>query len=105
MNSKKVSPNHLSYLKLIEDGYYAEKTEYHTRGRTHDLFGFGDLIGLRKSEILLVQATSASNVSARIKKITEHPNVGVVRDAGIRILVWGWRMRDGQWICREIDLS
>ena len=54
-----------------------------------------------------MQTTSYSNVSARIKKITDHENVGAVRKAGIGIVIHGWHMPKGKrkYEVREVDLS
>lgn len=91
--------------KLVADGYTPFVVEYRAYGRLHDMFGFGDILALRKGERLLVQTTSYGNVSARVKKITEHQNLGIVRDADFRIVVHGWRLKNGAWVCREVDLS
>jgi hypothetical protein len=40
---------------------------------------------------LAVQTTSGSNVSARVKKLTESELIGTVRKAGWGIHVHGWR--------------
>ena len=55
-----------------------------------DLFGFIDVLCLGDNEVIGVQATSAGNVSARVRKIADHDNVAAVRKAGIRLLVHGW---------------
>lgn len=71
-----------------------------------DLFGFADVVALGDREVIFVQATSASNVSSRVKKIAEHENVGAVRRAGVKILVHGWRKdKTGHWVLREVDCS
>lgn len=103
--SRKPSTTQLSVQKLAEMGYKPFVVEFFAYGKKHDLFGFGDIVGLGHREMLIVQCTTASHVSDRVKKITEHENVGLVREAGIRIVVWGWREKDGEWICREVDLS
>lgn len=77
-------------------------------GKTHDLFGFADIFALRDGEKLLVQVTSYSNVSARIRKINSEDlaaNVAAVRKADIRIVIHGWRKVKGRWTFREVDLS
>lgn len=75
-------------------------------GKRYDLFGFIDLLALRGSETLAVQTTSYSNVSARVKKIADHENVGFVRDAGWGIAVHGWfKKPNGRWEVRIVDLS
>lgn len=105
MSTKRTTPTKLSMEKLVADGYQPFVVEYRAYGRLHDMFGFGDILALRKDERLLVQTTSYSNVPARVKKITEHENLGIVRDAGFRIIVHGWRVKNKVWICREVDLS
>lgn len=99
----------LSREKLEADGWHVETVEQVIRvpGKTwrKDLFGFADLLCLRGEDVLLVQATSYSNANARINKIADHENVGVVRKAGWSIHVHGWRKRAGKWECREVDVS
>ena len=43
----------------------------HVTQRRHDLFGFIDLIAIRGDDIVGLQVTSDSNISARVKKIKE----------------------------------
>ncbi len=94
--------------KLLEDQGYlvavVEKWNPHAKIR-QDLFGFVDLIAIRENETLGVQTTSYSNVSARINKIAEHENVGMVRKAGWRIVVHGWHKPKNRWVVREVDIS
>jgi hypothetical protein len=60
----------------------------------------------RRGETLGVQATSHTNVSSRVRKIAEHPNVGPVREAGWTLKVWGWRKIGGRWqLTKEVDVS
>lgn len=99
----KQSPTSRSLAELRKRGYLAavvEKFNIFAKIR-QDLFGFIDILAIRRGEIVGVQATSSSNVSSRVKKITDHENVGAVRESGIRILVHGW---DGKKL-REVDLS
>jgi hypothetical protein len=72
--------------------------------RRHDLFGFADLLAVG-ADVLMVQTTSASNVSSRVNKIAESESVPIVRKAGIGIHVHGWRKVGNRWQCREVDLS
>jgi len=100
------SPMVLSTRLMQMRGYRVYETEKNLSFRgikfKQDLFGFCDLLCLRKNEIVAVQTTSASNASARVHKITDSDELPFVRDAGISIVVHGWR-KDGT--CREIDLS
>lgn len=70
-----------------------------------DLFGFGDVLCVGDREVVMVQATSGSNVASRVAKITDHENLSAVRRGGIRILVHGWTKRRGRWQLREVDVS
>jgi len=82
-----------------------ERWNSHARIR-QDLFGFIDILALRDGETLGVQATSGSNVSARVAKIAEHELVGAVRAAGWRVEVHGWRKNAaGRWVLRVEDVS
>lgn len=102
-----MSPTQLTLKLLRDEGYTVAVVEHwnaFTR-RRNDLFGFIDILGLRDGETIAVQATSYSNVSARVNKIAEHENVGVVRKAGWRIAVHGWRKVKNRWTCRVVDCS
>jgi hypothetical protein len=93
---------------MRERGFYAEVTEHWNQWarKRKDLFGFIDILCLgADGSIVGVQSTSASNVAARITKIAESPLVGRVRQAGIRIVVHGWRKVKGRWQVREVDCS
>ena len=106
----KKSPTALSTEWLREQGYHVELVEQTNRIGTPgamkvwktDLFGFLDLLAIRRNEVCGVQVTSWSNVPARIRKITDSPLLPLVRESGIRILVHGWHA-DGR--LRETDLS
>ncbi len=102
------SPTQLSLKKLREEGYTVQVVEYwNSFARIRiDLFGFIDIIALKGKETLAVQTTSASNMSARCKKIADHENVSAVREAGWTIHVHGWHQNDKRkWICKVKDIS
>jgi hypothetical protein len=69
-----------------------------------DLFGIIDVVAVG-ADIVGVQATSGSNVSRRVQKLVDSPALPVLRKAGVRVLVHGWRKVRGRWRLREIDLS
>jgi hypothetical protein len=102
------SPTQRSLKHLKAQGYTVAITEHwnsHARIR-QDLLGFIDILALRNGETLAVQTTSYSNVSARVKKVTDHENVGIVRDANWRIEIHGWKKdKSGKWQVRVVDLS
>ena len=96
-------------LKLLRDeGYLAQVVEKwipQTKRRL-DLFGFIDIMAIKGTETLAVQATSSSNISSRVKKIADSDTVGAVRDAGWRIEVIGWRKNSkNRWVSRRVDVS
>ena len=102
------SPTQLSLAKLRDEGYTVAVVEHwNSFARIRqDLFGFIDLLALKGKEVLVVQTTTASNMSARVKKIADHENVGAVRDAGWTIHVHGWSQTDKKkWICKVKDVS
>lgn len=99
----KRSPSALSLAMLRAEGYTAEVVERrHTSRLKTDLFGFIDIVAIRRGETLAVQTTDTTNVAARVRKIAEAPLVGAVREAGWRIVVHGW-YPDGR--VREVDCS
>lgn len=101
------SPTQRSLQHLRELGYplvqVVEKWNPYARVR-QDLFGIIDVVAVG-DDIVGVQATSASNVAARVQKITDSDALPVLRKAGIRVLVHGWRKKKGRWILREVDVS
>lgn len=102
------TPTQLSLAMLREDGWFCWITEHwNSFSRTRqDLWGFVDIIALKPGQILGVQTTTATNMSARIKKIADHENVGHVRDANIMIHVHGWHQDDKRkWHCKVKDVS
>lgn len=112
-----MTPTQRSLEKLREDGYTCEVVERwnaHTKQRK-DLFGIIDILAIRQNEVVGVQTTSASSVSARVKKIADSELTPKIRDAGIKIIVHGWgkrvvgKYKNGTskmgWVCREVDLS
>lgn len=102
-----ISPTQLSLKMMRDQGYYAEVVERYnsfTRKR-NDLFGFVDVLCLKPGEVVGVQTTSYSNLSARIKKIREHENFVKVQDSGIRIIIHGWVKRDNRWCFKEVEIE
>lgn len=101
------SPTQRTLKHLRDAGYplvqVVERWNPHARIR-QDLFGIIDVVAVG-ADIVGVQATSASNVSKRITKITESPALPILRKAGIRVLVHGWRKVKGRWTLREVDVS
>lgn len=73
----------------------------------HDLFGIIDVIAVSPTTgVTGVQCTSGDNVSARVKKIVDSDALHVLKLAGWRVLVHGWRKKaNGRYELREVDLS
>lgn len=103
-----MTPTERSLRKLRADGYLAEVVErFNAFAKVrNDLYGIGDVLAIKPGAVLLVQATSRSNVSARVFKLRGHENLLPVLRAGIRVEVWGWaRMASGRVECRIVDMA
>lgn len=100
-------------LKLMRSrGWVAEVTEKWVPGANirKDLWTFCDVLCLHpeSGEILAVQTTTASNISARIRKIADCELTPIVRKCGIGIHVHGWAApakNKRLWTVVERDLS
>ena len=102
-----MTPTQRSLQYLREQGYLCEVVEHwnHFARVRKDLWGWCDILAIKKNEVLAVQVT-ASAVADRIKKITASDTVGAVREAGIRIEVHGWRKNAaGKYVMRIEDIS
>jgi len=102
-----MSPTQRSLKYLRELGYLVEVVE-RTIPKTFikkDLFGFADLLAIRENEVMLVQVTSGTNVSARVKKIAESEHIDMVRKSGMSVFVHGWRKLKSGWAPKIVDLS
>jgi hypothetical protein len=78
--------------------------------KRRDLYGFCDILAVHpRWGHLYVQATSGSNVSARLKKIRECEAVGIVLEEGSKVTIHGWRKvkRNGRkvWRPRILDVG
>jgi len=70
-----------------------------------DLWGWADLLAIKRGEVLAVQVTS-EGVANRVAKVVASETLGRVREAGIRVEVHGWRKNSkGRYIQRVVDLS
>jgi len=103
------SPTVRSLTKLRKDGYVAEVVEkFNSFTKTRkDLWGIIDILAIRRDEVLGVQTTSADHIAHRVKKIADSEHIGAIREAGIRVVVHGWRKnpKTKRWEVREVDLS
>lgn len=103
------SPTQRTLKHMREAGYTAEVVEKWIPGANirKDLWGFVDVLGIHADtgEVLAVQSTSYSNMSARVTKITDHENLPIVRLAGWTVHVHGWRKVGNRWQVKVRDLS
>ena len=105
MASKSATQRSLEYLR--EQGYHCEVVEKWNPWKRvrQDLWGWCDILAIRRDEVLAVQVTAAG-VSSRIKKIQESDTIAHVREAGIRVEVHGWTKRaNGKYALRVEDIS
>lgn len=101
------TPTARTLAKLRKEGWrpwVVEKWNHHTKTRL-DLYNIGDVLAIRGTETLLVQATSYSNVSSRVKKIAESEHIAAIREAGWRVECWGWHKVGRFWAARIVDCS
>ena len=102
-----MTPTQRSLAALRELGYLVEVVEkWNSFTRTRkDLWGWADLLAIRRGEVLAVQVTS-EGVANRVKKIMDSETIGRVREAGVRVEVHGWRKNvKGRYVQRIVDLS
>jgi hypothetical protein len=102
-----MTPTQRSLAALRELGYLVEVVEkWNSFTRTRkDLWGWADLLAIRRGEVLAVQVTS-EGVANRVKKVTDSETIGRVREAGVRVEVHGWRKNvKGRYVQRVVDLS
>ena len=102
-----MSPTQRSLKALRDLGYLVEVVEkWNSFTRTRkDLWGWADLLAIKRGEVLAVQVTS-EGVANRVKKVTDSETIGRVREAGVRVEVHGWRKNSkGRYIQRVVDLS
>lgn len=102
-----ISPTQLTLKLLREQGWTVEVTEKWIPGANirKDLFGFIDLVALKDGQTLGVQATSYSNISARVKKIESAELLSAVRKASWQVWVIGWRKQNNRWVHKIVDCS
>lgn len=109
--SRGLSPTQRTLALLRAEGWTAQVVERwnpYAKVR-HDLFGCIDILAINGSAVLGVQATSGSNISARLDKIASLPSSALWRASGGLLEVWGWRKvgprgRRKTWEVRRIAL-
>lgn len=102
-----MSPTQRTLAYLRDEGYHAEVVEHWNSfvRRRFDLWGWCDVLAIRENEVLAVQCTS-EGVASRVKKIEASQTLSLVRKAGIKIWVMGWRKNSkGRYVHRIVDIS
>ena len=105
------SPTARTLALLRQEGWTAQVVERwnpYAKVR-HDLFACIDVLAINGSVVLGVQATSGSNVSARLSKIASLPSAALWKASGGLLEVWGWRKvgKQGErkrWEVRRVAL-
>lgn len=94
-----MTPTQKTLKWLRASGWLAEVVERwnHFARRRQDLFGFVDIVAVRENVTWLVQCTSQAGVSARKRKILDHPHSSRVHNGLTRfVAVVGWRKGDAR---------
>jgi hypothetical protein len=72
--------------------------------RKKDLFSIFDILAIGNGETVGIQITSKSNMSSRIKKISESEYLPELVRSKWRLIVIGWYKKDnGRWDCKEFE--
>lgn len=106
------TPTSRTLAALRMDGWICETVEKYnsfTRQRK-DLYGGIDILAFRDFEIVGVQATSDSNVSARVTKLSGLETMRLWVAGGRRLEVWGWAKKGPRgkrklWTVRRVVMT
>lgn len=102
---KKKSPTQLTLKYLRDQGFDADVVEkwVPVANVRRDLFGFADIFAFHSLDKvhLLVQTTTASHVSARLRKALAIPTLLRWLKSGGLFHVHGWFKREGTWRLRK----
>lgn len=109
MATMKRSPSALTMELLEKDGWIVWTVEriIPRVNKKVDLWNCFDQVAIRNGELICLQPTSWSNVSARVKKIGESEYIGEVRKLNFGLYVYGWKWcpRTKQWLHKIVDVS
>ena len=105
----KTSPTQRTLARLRKENYnLIEVVEHYNffSKKRNDLFGIIDILAIKDGDTVALQVTSYSNISSRVRKITESPALPFLRAAGWTILVEGWKKeKNGRYTSKIVDLS
>lgn len=105
-----ISPTSRSLKLLREQGFTAQVVEkFNPWSKTRiDLFGGIDIIAIHPehTSCLGVQATSRSNITARVRKLDVEPKLKLWKECGNRLEVWGWgkSKKSGKWEVKIVEI-
>lgn len=100
------SLNQRTIALFEERGYQCDTVESYnafTR-RKKDLFGLFDIVAIGKGETVAIQLTSKSNMSARVKKISNSDILPELLRSNWKIYVIGWfKKPNGRYDYKEFE--
>ena len=100
------SLNQRTIALFEERGYQCDIVESYnafTR-RKKDLFGLFDIVAIGKGETVAIQLTSKSNMSARVKKISNSEILPELLRSNWKICVIGWfKKPNGRYDYKEFE--
>jgi hypothetical protein len=101
-----VSQNARTISLMESRGYKCDLVESynHFSRRKKDLFNIFDILAIGNGETVGIQITSKSNMSSRIKKISESEFLPELVRSGWRLVVIGWYKKDnGRYDYKEFE--
>jgi hypothetical protein len=102
-----VSPTQRSLKLMRDEGFTVAVVEKWIPGANvrKDLFDCWDIACVGNGRFSLIQVTTLSHISERLKKVTDHPVTGELRKAGVGLFIHGWRKLKTGWEAKVIDVS
>ena len=100
------SLNQRTVALFQERGYQCDIVESYNSftKRKKDLFNLFDILAIGQGETVAIQLTSKSNMSTRIRKISESPILPELLRSNWRVLVVGWYKKpNGRYDYKEFE--
>ncbi len=100
------SLNQRTVALFQERGYQCDIVESYNSftKRKKDLFNLFDILAIGQGETIAIQLTSKSNMSTRIRKISESPILPELLRSNWRVLVVGWYKKpNGRYDYKEFE--
>jgi hypothetical protein len=85
----------LSLAHMRAQGYECDISEHYNyfSKKRKDLFHIADIVAIGHGQIIFVQTTGYSGLSAHLKKIRANELLPVILNSKVRILVHGWKRK------------